>query len=127
MLVETISCKNAWKIIIADKQSILIDVRTEFEWQNVGKPKLEISNQLLLNSFKIYPLMSLNEDFVKVLLQKTAYKSKKFFLCRYGSRSHEACKLALENGIEDCYNLVDGFDGNEHGSGWKKSNLPIEF
>ena len=127
MLVDNVFCQDAWNILSTDRKSILIDVRTDFEWKTVGKPKLNHSNQLLLNSLKIYPLMTLNEEFIKILLQETAHKSKKFFLCRYGSRSSTACMLSLANGIKDCYNLFDGFDGNENGPGWKGSNLPIEF
>jgi len=121
-----ITCEDAWKIIKHDENSILIDVRTEAEWKSVGKPKLH-PHKLLLNSLKISPSMLFNEDFIEVLLQKTADKSKKFFLCRYGVRSAEGCRLALINGITDCYSLIDGFDGNEHGPGWKGSNLPVQF
>ena len=122
-----ITCQDAWKIITYDENSILIDVRTEAEWKSVGKTKLINPNQLLLNSLKISPSMLFNEDFMEVLLQKIAQKSKKFFLCRYGVRSAEGCRLALSNGITDCYSLIDGFDGNDHGPGWKGSNLPVEF
>jgi rhodanese-related sulfurtransferase len=122
-----ITCQEAWEIITQDENSILIDVRTEAEWKSVGKPKLNNPNQLLLNSLKTSPSMLFNKDFMEILLQKTANKSKKFFLCRYGIRSAESCQLALNNGIKDCYNLIDGFDGNDSGPGWQRSKLPIEF
>ena len=97
-----ITCQEAWEIITQDENSILIDVRTEAEWKSVGKPKLNNPNQLLLNSLKTSPSMLFNKDFMEILLQKTANKSKKFFLCRSGIRSAESCQLALNNGIKDC-------------------------
>jgi rhodanese-related sulfurtransferase len=127
MYYDNILCQDAWKILENDPDAILVDVRTEFEWQNVGKPGVTNMHQLLLNSLKIYPLMTFNENFIKILLKNTQNKSKVFFLCRYGSRSSEAAKLAHLNGIDNCYNVIDGFDGNEHGAGWHGSKLPVVF
>lgn len=127
MYYDNILCQDAWKILIDDPDTLLVDVRTEFEWQNVGKPKLINIHQLLLNSLKIYPLMTFNENFNKILLANAKNKSKVFFLCRYGSRSSEAAKMAHLNGLDNCYNMIDGFEGNEYGPGWLKNNLPVAF
>jgi rhodanese-related sulfurtransferase len=118
---------NAWDLLENDPNSLLIDVRTDVEWQSVGKPQLTREKQLLLNSLKLYPLMNFNKDFVTVLERFAAGKSKLFFLCRYGSRSFEASSLAIKNGFDNCYNIIDGFDGNEYGLGWRNSKLPIEL
>jgi hypothetical protein len=125
MYIDHILCQEAWEVLIKEDDSILVDVRSDFEWQNVGIPKLLNKKQLLLNSLKLYPLMTFNPNFVKILLENIANKSKIFFLCRYGARSLEACQIASKNGLDGCYNLIDGFDGNEYGPGWKKSELPF--
>jgi rhodanese-related sulfurtransferase len=127
MYYSNILCQDASRMLSDDPFSLLVDVRTEFEWLNLGKPKLTNMQQLLLNSLKIYPLMTFNENFNKILLESAKNKSKVFFLCRYGSRSSEAAKLAHLSGIDNCYNIVDGFEGNEYGLGWLKSNLAITF
>jgi rhodanese-related sulfurtransferase len=70
--------------------------------------------------------MSLNQNFIKILLEETANNSKRIFLCRYGARSLDACNLALANGVDNCYNIIDGFDGNQFGPGWQVAGLPVE-
>jgi rhodanese-related sulfurtransferase len=123
MTVINITCNQSWDIFLTDKHATLIDVRTQAEWHNFGIPQLEHA-PVILNSLKLYPDMSFNTDFMTILLQEIASKSKIFFLCRYGSRSSEAANLALEHGVKNCYNLVDGWSGNEFGLGWEQSGLP---
>jgi rhodanese-related sulfurtransferase len=127
MYVNNILCKEAWDILNNDPNALLVDVRTDFEWKNIGTPYVVNTHQLLLNSIKLYPQMNYNPEFIKVLLENANDRSKIFFLCRYGQRSLDSCNLAFQHGLDICYNLVDGFDGNEHGLGWKGSSLPIKF
>lgn len=127
MQVNSITALEAFEILTLDQNSLLVDVRCDIEWQNTGKPKPPRSDQLLLNSIKLAPLMHINQSFIETLLEKASSKSKKIFLCRYGIRSLNCSNLALQNGLDNCYNIIDGFDGNEFGPGWKLSKLPIEF
>ena len=127
MIVENILCIDAWQFLEQDTSCVLIDVRTDHEWKIAGKPKLVHRKQLLLNSLKLYPSMALNESFISVLLEKVQGRSKKFFLCRYGSRSESAVRIACHQGVKGCFNLIDGFEGNSSGLGWAGSGLPIEF
>ena len=53
------------------------------------------------------------------------------FICRSGSRSNQAAIMASQTGFTDCYNILEGFEGDrdENGqrgkiSGWKAAGLP---
>lgn len=123
--MESLVCLDAWNILQKDPSTILVDVRTEIEWQNLGWPNIT-TNQLLLNSIRLYPEMELNNNFAKILLEKTQEKSCVFFLCRYGSRSLEATLIHNKQSASPAYNLIDGFEGNKYGLGWVKSGLPLK-
>ena len=53
------------------------------------------------------------------------------FLCRSGVRSRHAAKLATENGYTNCFDILEGFEGDKdaHGhrktvGGWCRAGLP---
>ena len=55
------------------------------------------------------------------------------FICRSGSRSNQAAIMATQNGFTDCYNILEGFEGDRddngqrgNASGWKAAGLPWE-
>jgi len=118
--MDSCTCLNAWNILQNDPNSLLVDVRTKFEWESVGIPSVD-QNQLLLNSIRLYPEMNLNERFANFLFEVTKNKSYIFFLCKYGVRSLEATNMHNAQASEG-YNLIDGFEGE---AGWRKSGLPI--
>jgi len=55
------------------------------------------------------------------------------FICRSGPRSHSAAAAATQAGYADCYNVLEGFEGDKNAdkqrnllNGWRKSELPWE-
>lgn len=50
-----------------------------------------------------------------------------FFLCRSGYRSFIAANFVANMGYKNCYNISDGFEGNNQDKGWKQNNLPWQF
>jgi len=53
------------------------------------------------------------------------------FICRSGARSNQAAMIASQADFTDCYNILEGFEGDkdENGhrgkdSGWKAAGLP---
>jgi rhodanese-related sulfurtransferase len=53
------------------------------------------------------------------------------FICRSGNRSHFAAAAATEAGFRDCYNVLEGFQGNKDANGhrdrlggWRAAGLP---
>jgi rhodanese-related sulfurtransferase len=112
----------------SNSDSVLLDVRTEPEWTFVGLPAVR---NLLRVSWKIYPTMEENKDFVQIISNSGIKKSDEIcVICRSGVRS-VAAAIALTNaGFENCYNVTEGFEGDkdEEGhrssvSGWKKRGL----
>ena len=109
---------EAWALQNAGAAAI-VDVRTVPEWQLVGHvpgvPLIEWprdGNELALRSF----LTKLRQEFDpgKPLL----------ILCRSGVRSHYAAELATRAGFRAAYNVLEGFEGNEPGNGWRAAGLP---
>lgn len=50
-----------------------------------------------------------------------------YFLCRSGHRSLMAANFMANIGYKNCYNIIDGFEGNLQNKGWKQNNLPWQF
>ena len=104
----------------------LVDVRTRAELDWVGRvPGAEFIE------WNSYPEGKLNPDFLGRLAQATDKQQPVMFLCRSGNRSHFAAVLAAQAGWRECYNILEGFEGdrdaNQHRSsvnGWKLAGLP---
>jgi len=67
------------------------------------------------------------------LEQQVDKESLVLFLCRSAQRSHAAAMVATQAGFTDCYNILEGFEGdkssgNQRGisNGWRKAGLPWE-
>jgi len=53
------------------------------------------------------------------------------FICRSGGRSHNAAQLAMQAGYTQCYNVLEGFEGDKDEAGrrntqggWRARGLP---
>ena len=53
------------------------------------------------------------------------------FICRSGVRSNQAAIAASESGYSNCYNVLEGFEGDKDSDGhrgiqggWKAAGLP---
>ncbi len=118
--------KDAWAALLADKQSRLVDVRTEREWQLVGVPDLaEAGTAPLLLSWQ-FPTGMVNPAFIAELRDAgVAPGETLYFLCRSGVRSLAAAQAAEAAGFGTCYNVAFGFEGPQGtGTGWKADGLP---
>lgn len=104
----------------------IVDVRTRAEWDWVGR--VEGSVEIEWNQ---YPGGVRNPNFVAELKRQVDPEALVMFLCRSGARSVGAATLATEAGYGDCYNILEGFEGDKdaHGhrntiGGWRKAGLP---
>jgi rhodanese-related sulfurtransferase len=104
----------------------IIDVRTKAEWDWVGRVPgaLEIE-------WMAYPGNVPNTHFIQTLKHSITTESLLMFLCRSGGRSNSAAKAATEAGFPDCYNILEGFEGDKDASGqrntvggWRAAGLP---
>jgi rhodanese-related sulfurtransferase len=112
-----------------NSNSVVLDVRTEEEWNDVGKPDAEsLNSKTLFISILVGPDRQKNENFVQEFLdKKVSKKDNVLIICRSGVRSMAAAKLLEQQGYKNLINISDGFEGNPAtGEGWKKSNLPYK-
>ena len=126
---------EAWQVLTEDAQAVLVDVRTEVEWNLIGRPDLEgIGKEPVFLQW--VKMGGVNKDFVaelKAALQERdiATDAPVYFMCQSGGRSKMAAMQCTELGYTRCYNIADGFEGDldEHRhrnsvSGWKVTGLP---
>lgn len=102
--------------------TILIDVRTEYEWQET---KIPYTKELLLVTFNINNNISEKKHFTNIIKQISPKKTL-VFICRSGKRSYFAGLYTKQLGYTECINIKDGFEGNMFGKGWKNNQLPIQ-
>ena len=104
----------------------LVDVRTQPELLYVGK----IPGSIALE-WQTYPGNRPNPEFLDQLADATEKDDILMFLCRSGARSHSAADAATRAGWRECYNVLEGFEGDKDAaqhrnsvSGWRKAGLP---
>ncbi len=104
----------------------LVDVRTRAELDWVGR----IPESLFVE-WNGYPGNARNPDFLAQLEDYVAKDDAVLFVCRSGQRSHHAAVAATQAGWRECYNVLEGFEGDKDAqqhrgnvNGWKKAGLP---
>ena len=106
-----------------NNKCILIDVRTEREWETVGKPD---GDQIGLRTYFVSIKNnegSLNGNFVNDILRLNIEKEFEIaFICKSGVRSALASDMLSHENYK-CINVIDGFEGNE---GWLNAGLPVK-
>jgi rhodanese-related sulfurtransferase len=131
--VPDITPAETWEALRADPDAVLIDVRTDAEWNFVGLPDLaEAGKQPLLVPWQVYPSMQVNGAFAEHLRRAGLTPANKlFFICRSGARSLSAGMAAQAEGFPYAFNVADGFEGpvdaeGHRGkvAGWKADGLP---
>jgi len=129
---------ETWAGLKKTTDAVLVDVRTKAEWSFVGIPDLAaLGKQVILQEWKQYPDMSVNDGFVANLLEQFggAAPAKIYFLCRSGVRSMQAAQVvhqafSLKGLSAQCVNVLEGFEGDLDASrhrgitnGWKSRGL----
>lgn len=104
----------------------LVDVRTRAEWDWVGRVPGALEVEIMS-----YPGNRPNQAFVEELEKKVPKDALVMFLCRSGGRSHNAAGFATQAGYTNCYNVLEGFEGDRDASGqrnkvggWRAAGLP---
>ena len=117
---------EAYQILQESAHAQLVDVRSRAELDWIGRIPGATEIEL-----RLYPNMQPNPVFLDQLVEKVDKTSPVLFICRSGSRSNQAAIMAGQTGFTDCYNILEGFEGDrdENGqrgkfSGWKAAGLP---
>jgi rhodanese-related sulfurtransferase len=119
---------EAYEILQSAPGSKLVDVRTRAELDWVG----HIPGAAHIE-WVTYPGMKPNPHFLAQMEQQVDKESLLLFICRSGMRSHQAAAAATNNGFSDCYNVLEGFEGDMDSdnhrntvTGWRIAGLPWE-
>jgi rhodanese-related sulfurtransferase len=111
----------------------VIDVRSRFEWEFVGR----VPDSTLVE-WRIYEPDGAdrlkarpNPQFVEQLKAVAVPSETLLFMCRSGVRSQGAAAAAVEAGFPNAFNILEGFEGDPdadkhrgHIGGWRKHGLP---
>ncbi len=120
--------KEAYELIQSAPGAKLVDVRSRAEIDWVGKIPGAVEVE-----WATYPGMRPNPHFIAQLEQVVEKESLVMFICRSGHRSHSSANAASQAGYADCYNVLEGFEGDKNNlnrrntvNGWRLAGLPWE-
>lgn len=117
---------EAFEVLQLAPGAKLVDVRTRAELDFVGRIPGAVEIE-----WQFYPGYAPNLHFMAELKQRVDPESLILFICRSAHRSHRAAAAATEAGFRDCYNVLEGFEGDKDArghrgkvGGWRAAGLP---
>lgn len=128
--MEDVTLQQAWDMLSADADAVLIDVRTTAEWNFVGRPSLDgAAGEVRFVEWQSFPSGARNADFIREAASGLAPGQPILLLCRSGARSEAAARALEAEGFTKTYNVVAGFEGHLDAAGhriggWKHEGLP---
>ena len=123
-MIKQIKSSEIKNFLTDNKNVELLDVRTQEEWDDVGKPDGE--NLGLKTHFITIvrsPEPDANKEFIEKVKKAIDPKKDLLVMCKAGGRSMMASELLSQEKI-NCINVSDGFEGNGEDPGWKDEGLP---
>ena len=124
-MIKQLAAKDIKSYLMAEPDSVLLDVRTNEEWEKIGKPEGEkIGLKTYFLSIQFGKERIFNENFVQEFKNLAINQDRNILIiCRSGARSQFAGEL-LKKENYTCINISDGFEGNQENVGWKRCGLP---
>ncbi len=117
---------EAYQVIQVRQDAVIVDVRTRAERDYVGR----IAGSVEIE-WQTYPGGVPNSKFLEQLQQSVPKTSAALFICRSGARSHAAAAAAKGAGYAQCFNVLEGFEGDKDSQGhrntvggWRFAGLP---
>jgi rhodanese-related sulfurtransferase len=118
--------REAAELLQLTSRARIVDVRTRAEWDWVGRIPGAIEIE-----WQTYPGNAPNPNFIQQLRHAVDSESLLLIICRSGARSSAATKAATDAGFADCYNVLEGFEGDKDSNGqrnrvggWRFHGLP---
>ena len=122
-MVKQLVTKDIKDYLATGSNKVLLDVRTQGEWDSVGKPDgdkiglktyfLEIKRDSFFDFVEEFKAFNINKDH-EILV-----------ICKSGERSQISAELLSRENYKTT-NISDGFEGSAEGAGWINSSLPIK-
>ena len=125
-MIKQLKSSDIKNFINDNKDVELLDVRTQEEWDNIGKPdgeKLSVKTHFV--TIARSPDPDANKEFTEEVKKKIDPKKQLLIICKAGGRSMMAAQLLSQEQIK-CINISDGFEGNGESLGWKSEDLPAK-
>ena len=120
-MVKQLAAKDIKSHLMAEPNSVLLDVRTKEEWNTIGKPDGE---KIGLKTYFLEIRRDSFFDFVQEFNNLNINQDKEILvICKSGERSQISAELISKENYK-CINISDGFMGSQEGVGWKKCDLP---
>ena len=123
-MIKQIPSDKIKDFIKENPKSILLDVRTKEEWDQIGKPDgdkiglktyfLEIKRDSFFDFVEEFKAFNINKDH-EILV-----------ICKSGERSQISAELLFRENYKTI-NISDGFEGSSEGEGWINCGLPVKF
>ena len=120
-MIKQITSKELKDHVKNNPKSILLDVRTQGELDNIGKPDgdkiglktyfLEIRRDAFFDFIQEFKNLNINQD------------NEVLVICASGERSQITAELLSRENYKSI-NISDGFMGSQEGIGWKNNGLP---
>ena len=126
-MIKQLTSKEIIEYLKIKPNCVLLDVRTNEELDQIGKPDGEtIGLKTYLVPFQFGEERVFNENFVQEFKNLNISKDQEILIiCRSGNRSQLAAELLIKEGYA-CSNISDGFEGNNENVGWKECELPCQ-
>ena len=122
-MIKQVTCKEIRDYVKNNPKSVLLDVRTQEELDNIGKPDgdkiglktyfLEIRRDAFFDFVQEFKNLNINQD------------NEVLVICASGERSQITAELLSRENYKSL-NISDGFEGSTVGLGWIKNQLPTK-
>ena len=123
-MIKQLLSKDIKDYLKKNPKSVLLDVRTQEEWDNDGKPD---GDKIGLKTYFLEIRRDAFFDFVQEFNNLNINKDKEILvICKSGERSQITAELLSKENYK-AINISDGFEGSTEGVGWINSGLPIKF
>ena len=123
-MIKQITCKEIKDYLKNNPKSILLDVRTQEEWDNIGKPD---GDKIGLKTYFLEIKRDSFFDFLQEFKNLNINKDKEILvICKSGERSQITAELLLKENYKSL-NISDGFEGSQEGIGWINCGLPCKI
>ena len=120
-MIKQLVSKDINNYLTKNPDCVLLDVRTQQEWDTIGRPDgekiglktyfLEIRRDAFFDFVKEFKNLNINQD------------NDVLVICASGERSQITAELLSRENYKSI-NISDGFMGSQEGIGWKNNGLP---
>ena len=123
-MTKQICCKEIKDYLKSNPKIVLLDVRTQEERDNVGRPD---GDKIGLKTYFLEIRRSASFDFLQEFKNLNINRDKEILvICKSGERSQISAELLSRENYK-FVNISDGFEGSQEGVGWKNCGLPTQF